>query len=155
MKNVLACLLCSVLIATNCFAIDGGPWGGGSTTVNVTGIYAGVFVPIPVTLDPGPPPVTTTDNSLALFTLIVPNRGLATGTAATFRNGFFYTGTITGSADPDSAKLTGIIATEFSQDRSSGTTTVTEHYEANGQFVGAKITANTGTNDVSPARIRG
>src|ERR1700759_5637695 len=124
MKIVLASLMCSLLIATQAFAISGGPWDGGGTTVKVTGIYAGVMVPIPTVLDPGPPPVTLTDNSLALFTLVVPSTGLATGTGATFRNGFFYTGTITGSADPDSAKLTGIIATEFSQDRQSGTITV-------------------------------
>jgi hypothetical protein len=153
MKNVLACLLCSVLIATNCFAIDGGPWGG-NNQVTVTGIYAGVLVPVPVTLDPGPPPVTTTDNSLALFTLVVPKVGLGNGTAAVFRNGLSYSGTIQASADPDSAKLTGIISTLF-QETVLITSTVTGviTYNANGQFVNAHIKATIGS--TTAARIRG
>ena len=153
MKILLACLMCVVLSATECFAISGGPWGGGGGQVVVTGTYAGVLVPIPTVLAPGPPPVTLTDNSLVLFTMKVPNTGLASGTSAVFRNGFFYTGTIQGSADPDSARLTGIVASEFSQDRQTGTITVTEHYEGNGQFTNAKIVADT--KGVALARIRG
>lgn len=144
--------MCVVFTATQSFAIDGGPWGGNGTRVAVTGTYAGVLVPLPVTIAPG---ITLTDNSLALFTMKIPTTGLASGTTAVFRNGFFYTGTIQGSADPDSAKLTGIVASEFSQDRQSGTTTITEHYEGNGQFTNAKITADVGTNKVALARIRG
>ena len=155
MKILLACLMCVVFTATESFAIDGGPWGGNGTHVTVTGTYAGVLVPIPTVLAPGPPPVTLTDNSLVLFTMKVPSSGLASGTSAVFRNGFFYSGAIQGSADPDSAKLTGIVSSEFMQDRQSGTTTITEHYEANGQFTNAKITADVGTNKVALARIRG
>lgn len=155
MKILLAALMCMVLNASQCFAIDGGPFGGGGTHVVVTGTYAGVLVPIPTVLAPGPPPVTTTDNSLVLFTMKVPTTGLASGTSAVFRNGFFYPGTIQGSADPDSARLTGIVASEFTQDRQSGTTTITEHYEGNGQFTNAKVVADTATNGVALARIRG
>ena len=155
MKILLACLMCMVLNATQCFAIDGGPWGGSGGQVTVTGTYAGVLVPLPTVLAPGPPPVTLTDNSLALFTLIVPRNGLATGTSAVFRNGFFYSGQILGSADPDSARLTGLVNAEFNQDVQSGTITRTEHYEANGQFTNAKITSDQTTSKVAPARIRG
>src|SRR5882724_2274702 len=113
MKIVLGCLMCVVLTASECFAIDGGPVFGGGGQVTVTGIYAGVFVPIKIVVDPGPPPVTLTDNSLVLFTLIIPKVGLGTGTTAVFRNGFFYSGTIQGSADPDSARLTGVVNASF------------------------------------------
>ena len=93
MKILLACLMCPVLVVSQCFAIDGGPVFGGGGQVTVTGTYAGVFVPI---LDPT---IGIPDNSLVLFTLSIPKVGLATGTVAVFRNGFFYPGTIQGSAD--------------------------------------------------------
>jgi hypothetical protein len=154
MKILLACLMCLVLSAAECFAIKGGP-DFGSGQVGVTGTYAGIFVPIPTELDPGPPPVTLTDNSLALFTLKIPREGLATGTSAVFRNGLFYSGGITGSADPDSAKLTGIINSFFEEDVQSGTITVTKHYDANGQFVNASIVANKNLFSTAASRIRG
>jgi hypothetical protein len=159
MKIVLACLMCLVLGASECFAIDGGPFGGGSTRVSVTGRYAGVLVPIPIVPDPSMPDVTLPpDNSLALFTLIVPQTGLATGTSAVFRNGIAYSGDIQGSADPDSAKLTGIIRATFFQISfvDTGTTgtavTIESEYDANGQFLNAKIAANASASSV---RIRG
>jgi hypothetical protein len=156
MKIVLACLMCLVLGASQSFAIDGGPFGGGGTQVTVTGIYAGVLIPLPITLDPGPPAVTVTDNSLALFTLGIPKVGLATGTAAVFRNGIFYPGTIQGTADPDSAKLTGLINAFFQETvASTSTTDFIFQYNANGQFVNAKIVPNINSSNSSTARIRG
>jgi hypothetical protein len=154
MKILLACLMCLVLGASECFAISGGPVFGGAQ-VSVTGTYAGVFVPIPIAVDPGPPPVTLTENSLALFTLTVPKVGLASGTSAVFRNGFFYSGGIQGSADPDSARLTGIIDASFEEEKQSGTTTVTEHYHANGRFVNANMVANQNPSSSATVRIRG
>src|SRR5882672_8653322 len=99
MKVLLGCLMCLVLTIVETFAISGGPWGGPSH-VTVTGTYAGVFVPIPPVNPAPPPPTLPPDNSLALFTLKVPQIGLASGTSAVFRNGIFYSGTIRGSADP-------------------------------------------------------
>lgn len=142
MKRLLAVLLCQVFLAAQCFAIDGGPFGG-SGGIPVTGTYAGVLTPITVVLDPGPPEVTTTDNSLALFTLVQPKEGLAQGTASVFRNGSSYFGIIDGLADPDSGKLTGIITT----------IDLTFTATANGQFLHAKITPTTG--GISASRIRG
>ena len=111
------------------------------------------MVPIPTILDPGPPPITLTDNSLALFTLTVPKTGLATGTSAVFRNGLFYPGTILGSADPNTAKLTGIVNASFQITPRTGTITIIYDYFANGQFVNTKITAPGGSNNT--IRIRG
>jgi hypothetical protein len=158
MKILLACLMCLVLGASECFAIDGGPFGGGSQ-VTVTGTYAGVFVPVIVTLSPGPPPVTAPpDNSLALFTMTIPKQGLASGTVAIFRNGKAYPGTMTASADPDSAQISGVISAIHSQSvtSSDGSTTVTFVFDdlANG-ILKAKIVANTTTTSTASARIRG
>jgi hypothetical protein len=156
MKIVLACLLCLVLGASESFAIDGGPTYGGGSGITITGTYAGVLVPVPTTLDPGPPPVTLTDNSLALFTLKIPKLGLASGTSAVFRNGIFYPGTILGSADPDSAKLTGILNAFFQETvAATSTTRFIFQYNANGQFVNAKIVPNQNSASSATTRIRG
>jgi hypothetical protein len=155
MKTLLAALMCMVFNATQCFAISGGPFGGGTTQVSVTGTYAGVLIPIQVEVDPGPPPVfLPPDNSLVLFTMRIPTTGLATGTSAVFRNGFFYPGTIQGLADPDSARLTGLVNAFFQETvAQTSTTDFIFQYNANGQFLNAKIVANT--NGVSVARIKG
>ncbi len=113
-------------------------------------------MPIPTELDPGPPPVTLTDNSLALFSLVIKREGLATGQSVTFRNGIFYQGTIVASADPDSSKLTGILNSVYeervAQDED---TTFFYQYDANGQFVNAKIVANRNVTSSAANRIRG
>jgi len=59
MKILLACLMCLVLMASQCFAISGGPVFGGAQ-LTVTGSYAGVFVPRLI------PPLVSATNSLAL-----------------------------------------------------------------------------------------
>ena len=149
MKILLACLMSPVLVVSECFAIDGGPVFGGGGQVTVTGTYAGVFVPI---LDPT---IGIPDNSLVLFTLSVPKVGLATGTVAVFRNGFFYPGTIQGSADPDTARLTGVVNAFFQETvAESNTTMFFFEFDANGRFVNTRIVANT-NGFSSSARIRG
>src|SRR5438105_11325983 len=159
MKILLACLMCEILVASECFAISGGPFGG-PAHVTVTGKYAGVLVPIPVVPDPSQPDVTLPpDNSLALFTIILPQVGLGTGTDTVFRNGIFYSGTVTGSGDPDSGRLNGILNAVFleifssSSNGSGGTsTTITSEYDANGQFLTTKI---VGGSTGATTRIKG
>jgi hypothetical protein len=149
MKTLLGCLMCLVLTMAQGFAISGGPFGG-STMVDVRGTYAGVFVPI---VDPT---IGLQDNSLALFTLTVPRTGLASGTAAIFRQGFFYPGTIQGSADPDSAKVTGIIQGTFTDTVESGLITAMHNYFASGKFQNTKIVSiSNSLNSSSSTRIRG
>jgi hypothetical protein len=87
MKILLASLMCLVLGASECFAIKGGPWGGGRQ-VRTTGNYAGLFIP------------TIADNSLGIFTATIPTTGLGSGTVAFFRNGIFYPGTLQAIVDP-------------------------------------------------------
>src|SRR2546430_801029 len=124
MRILLACLMCLVLAMSQAFAISGGPF---PSPAPVTGTYAGVFVPIPIVPDPATPEVTLTDNSLALFTLSIQKLGLASGTAAVFRNGISYSGSIQASADVDTAKLRGVI------------TATNVSYTAKGKFMNTKI----------------
>jgi hypothetical protein len=155
MKSVLGCLMCLVLTMSQSFAISGGPFSGPGH-VEVTGTYAGVFVPVVMVLDPGPPPVTQTDDSLALFTLKIPSTGLGSGTAVIFRNGFFYNvGAIQASADPDSAQLTGIINASLTVNTQSGVETASDIFFASGKFLNTKIVAKRNNFSTSGTRIRG
>ena len=158
MRTLLASLMCGLFTTVQCFAIDGGPWGPGGG-VTVTGNYAGVLVAIPTILDPGPPPVTETDNSLALFTINIPTVGLASGTTAIFRHGIAYSGSMTGLADPDTQKLTGVLASQFLVlGETTGTNgdqqTIIAEYDASGKLDSAKIVANPRASTAT-ARIRG
>jgi len=135
MKILLACLMCLVLPASQCFAISGGPVFGPSHHA-IPGRYAGVFLPFPIIIDPGPPPVTLMDNSLVLFTLIIPKVGLASGTVTIFRNGLVYTNIadegIQGSADFNTGRLNGVVSATVAE------TSLT----AKGRFQNARIKAS-------------
>jgi hypothetical protein len=140
MKILLACLMCLVLPASQCFAISGGPVFGPSHHA-IPGRYAGVFLPFPIIIDPGPPPVTLMDNSLVLFTLKIPKVGLASGTVTIFRNGFVYQGSpeiggdgagILGSADFNTGRLNGVVSATVAE--TGGT--------AKGRFLNARIKAS-------------
>ena len=103
MKSLLGCLLCLVLGTAQTFAVKGGPdFGGGG--VRTTGNYAGVMTPGP--LSPGA-------NSLGLFSVQIPRNGLGTGAVLLFTAGQTYSGTIQATADPDSAKLIGVLRATF------------------------------------------
>lgn len=92
---LLAVLLCNVLAVAQVSALSGGPvYPGGS--VSTTGIYSGVMNGL-------------LSNSLGLFTVSIPRSGLGTGTAAVFRNGYFFPGTIQAAVDPESASLSGLL----------------------------------------------
>jgi hypothetical protein len=55
----------------------------------------------------------TSLNQLGLFSTTVPKTGLGTGTVLLFNQGNIYSGSIQATADPDSAKLTGIVTASF------------------------------------------
>ncbi|MEP7015487.1 MAG: hypothetical protein ABI925_08615 [Verrucomicrobiota bacterium] len=149
MKALLASLMCSVLTLSQAFAISGGPFTG-NRHVSVLGTYAGVFI---AAIDPATG--LRDPNSLAVFTLKVPQNGLATGIAAIFRNGFYYPGAIQASADPASAEVNGGIQGQFDDIIESGTITVTQHYFASGRFEGAKVVVKPGGLDLRSVRLRG
>jgi hypothetical protein len=151
MRILLACLMCELLVASQCLAIDGGPvYGGGS--ISVTGTYAGVLLPRPV-----PPGI---ENSLGIFTTAVPRTGLATGTFNIFRGGKFYPGTISGTADPDSAKFTGLANAQFSLTFVVGINSNGDPIEEQVLFnaigsIKARIVPNTNISSSASARMRG
>ncbi len=85
-KAILAVLLCYMLLTAQAHAIQGGPGGGGRAAVlDVVGTYSGVLTGIQEK-DPATG-ITTSSNSLALFSLNVPRTGLSTGTSVVFAAG--------------------------------------------------------------------
>jgi hypothetical protein len=148
MKTVFACLCCLVLGTAQTFALKGGPDFG--SRVSTTGIYAGIMTPGP--LSPGA-------NSIGLFSVTIPRTGLGTGQVVIFQVGETYTGTFTGIADPDSAKLTGEIDASFpvisSTINSSGNVVTTTFLaKAAGKMQGS-IRANKNLFSTAAARIVG
>jgi hypothetical protein len=118
---VFALLALGVVAA---FAISGGPPYPGST--NVVGTYAGVLIPgeSPTPAPTGTPNATPTPttptptpdinkNALGVFSLGVPENGLAVGAFVMFSQGRVFTGNIQGTADPDTAKLRGVLDATF------------------------------------------
>jgi len=120
MKSVLGCLMCFVLTLSQSFALSGGPFGGG---VNVVGTYAGVLkrpsdsIPMNLPCDQLQPPIVPVPdcsaNSLGVFSVGVPSTGTSSGTFVMFSQGRVFTGTIQGTADPGTAKLTGVLNATF------------------------------------------
>ena len=122
MKVRLAALMCLVFMITQSFAISGGPPYPGST--NVVGVYAGVMKPKKVPATCATDPTTCPDsppgcsaNSLGVFSVGVPNSGLATGTFVMFSQGRVFNGNIQGTADPgkdtNSARLSAVLSATF------------------------------------------
>jgi len=113
MKTLLGCLMCLVFTVSQSLAISGGPFGGKSK-VNTVGTYAGVLIPkthVPCDSCTGE---DTSLNQLGLFTVTIPSNGIGTGTALLFEEGNTWSGNIQANADPDSAKVSGIITASFS-----------------------------------------
>jgi hypothetical protein len=148
MKALFGSLMCLVLTFSQAFAIPGGPFSGNGRAV-VVGTYAGVLIPMVN------PVVGLADNSLALFTLAIHQTGLGTGTAAIFRNGFYYSGTIQATGDPKSAEISGGLQGEFDEMVICGTETGTISYFASGTFQGWKVSVKSGAIDLSGVRVRG
>jgi hypothetical protein len=153
MKAILGALMCLVLTMAQAFALKGGPVyikpsPTPAAVVETTGTYSGLFVPI------------DGDNSMGIFTASIPRTGLGTGTVGLFREGIFYPGVIQGTADPDSAILTGVVnatrsvtfATVINDNGPVRTFVVT--YNANGSLL-AQIQRNSNLTSRASERIEG
>ena len=110
MNRVLSLLVAYVFLQTQAWALSGGPiYPGQGTTL--TGTYAGVLVPdVPQTgtsLSGTPLPASIT--SIGLFSIGVPDVGIAQGALIFFVNGDAYSGTISGIADPGKGTFVGLI----------------------------------------------
>ena len=168
MKKLFPLLLCYTLMATQCYAISGGPVYGGGTSVNVVGAYSGVIVGVSSTGGTSAPVIpgdntsiplgVTQSNALGLFDLTVPGVSTSTGTFVLFASGQVYTGNIYASADPDTGKLQGVLEGRYdfnvSTESAAGTVTTTMvTATAEGQL-NANIRAAAGTSNTT-ARLTG
>ena len=145
MKAILGVLLCYVFLSAQCFAHKGGPFEGGKGQIITTGTYAAILVPAD--------PSGVGANTLGLFTLLVPDKGLATGNATMFGFGAAFTGPVQGAIDPKTARLYAVINTEFDITvATSDTTTLVFAYLANGNLNGNKVVSGKG---LSSNRITG
>lgn len=110
MKRVLSLLLAFVFLRAETYALSGGPNYGGN--VDIVGTYSGVLVQVLT------PEMTESDlsGSLAVFTMAIPQTGLARGTTLVFSGGQVYDGTITGVGDVTSsnkASFKGILEASY------------------------------------------
>lgn len=123
MRILLACLMCEILPLSQAWAIDGGPFdGGGLGQVSVLGTYAGVMID-----------KLAGSNNLGIFTLSIPQQGLATGLNFIFTGARTFSGPITGLADPNTNRFVGTlqgIATVTNSD----TTIDTLNFHADGSI---------------------
>lgn len=141
MQTLLGCLMCLVLTMSQTFAISGGPFGG-KGLVGVVGTYAGILHDVVVG-----------SQNLGIFTLSVPQSGLATGSVLIFTGQRTFSGPITGLADPNTdilvATLQGIPVV------TSGSTTIeTLNFHTDGTL-NAKVRLNKKTTGISSVRLRG
>jgi hypothetical protein len=102
MKILLAALMCFVLCSSECFALKGGPVYP-ATTASISGTYAGVMQGV---FDPTNP---RSQNTLALFSLKIPQTGLADGVVVVFVAGRTFVGTMAGVGNPNTTTVSGVI----------------------------------------------
>jgi hypothetical protein len=153
MKALFGCLLCLVLTTSHTYAVKGGPvYPGGNA--NVIGRYAGVLVP-PFCPIPDPSKCAGGLNSLGLFTLVIPQTGLGVGEAVIFSNGRAFTGTITGSANPNTADLAGVLSTEYKTTPLGSSGTPRTCATAGGQIRARIASSRRQTTSTSSILIRG
>jgi hypothetical protein len=105
MKRTLSLLMAFVFLQTQSWALSGGPRFGGSGQT-IVGTYAGIL--IPDTSVPGGL-VALDANALGIFSVGVPQNGVAAGPVAFFNKGEVFTGKIAAVVDPDSGELTGLM----------------------------------------------
>ena len=105
MKAILASLLCFVLVASESFALKGGPPYPVGT--GLPGLYAGVLQPA---FDPTDP---FSSNSLGLFTLGIPTTGASSGNLIIFSRGRVYSGSIQGITDTNTATVSALLNATF------------------------------------------
>ena len=153
MKAVLGCLLCLVLTTSHTFALKGGPvYPGGNA--NVVGRYAGVLLP-PFCPFADPAQCPGGLNSLGLFTLVVPQSGLGVGEAVIFSNGRAFIGSISGSANPNTANLAGVLSTEYKTTPLGSNGTPRTCATAGGQIRARIASSKRAVNSTSSILIRG
>ncbi len=105
MKAVLAVLLCYLLVASQCFALKGGPPYPTPPTVGSTGQFAGALMP---NREKSP-----SDNSIGIFSILFPPTEIGSGTLLIFQTGQTYTGTIQGVYDTQAKTISALLNATF------------------------------------------
>ena len=171
MKKLFPLLLSYVLMATQCYAISGGPNYGGGRSVDVIGAYSGTLIGTSETNsgqgpsipgeDPSTVPASTSTvaaNALGLFDLTVPGVSTATGAFVLFASGRVFGGTISASVDPDTAKLSGVLNGSYdftiTTFDATGAATANMVTASAVGLINANITA-TGVSSFTTARLTG
>ncbi len=119
MRILLAVLMCFVLLRTECKALHVSHDGGGAGLIPVTGNYAGVMLPFDPNMDPDAkidinfPEFFNSANVLAVFTLTVPQTGMATGDLLIFSDGRAFIGDISGFGDTGNGRIFGVLDANF------------------------------------------
>ena len=158
MKRILSLLLAFVFLQTETWAIGGGPLSAGSTD-SVSGLYVGVLIPRTVNRifqNPSFIPTTASDsNSLGLFAVSVPTKGVATGNYLFFQDGEAFFGTITGVADPGSRTFRGLIAGSAATNQLANGVEFLSPISAVGKVDAKIVPSNTFSTSFSGSRLKG
>jgi len=175
-----------ILPLSQAFAISGGPVYPGGT--NVVGTYAGVLKPGCIACKDGKQtivkckelgdfltehpnytdcsdPFGCSANSLGVFSIGVPTTGTSTGTFVMFAQGRVFNGTVSGTADPGTSRLRGVLSATFNftlsekgKDKDGNDIILTSEVTAmaNGNL-NTKIatTSSSTTSDVTATRLSG
>ncbi|MFN2623252.1 MAG: hypothetical protein ABR611_10435 [Chthoniobacterales bacterium] len=146
MKALFASLLCFVLTASQTFALKGGPPYPVGT--NIIGSYAGVMQGV---FDPTNP---RSSNTLGIFSLGIPQTGLATGSVALFTGERTFVGTIQGIGDPNKATLRATLQA-IPVVTGGGQTVTTLNFHADGTVNASIKTVRSAFNTVANTRLVG
>jgi hypothetical protein len=133
MRILLACLMCEILIASQCFAIKGGPVY--TNRENIVGSYAGVLDPDPAS--PG------AENTIGIFTIGIPQVGLANGAFLVFTGERTFVGSIQGVGDPIKASLSATMQ-GIPVVTAGNTTIFTLNFHADGRLKATVKTRSSG-----------
>jgi hypothetical protein len=134
MNRVLSFLLAWAFLQAETWAIGGGP-NTGTTSAALVGTYAGVMVPTNQTNTSASQ--IPSSASIGLFSIGVPQVGLAQGSAVVFVNGLAFQGSMLGVADPKDQSLQGIVQAQSTAQVTSLVPTI----DANGNVIFQQVTS--------------
>jgi hypothetical protein len=146
MRILFALLMCLVFTTAQCFALKGGPPYPVGT--NIIGTYAGVLQGV---FDPTNP---RSSNTLGIFSIGIPQTGLATGSVAIFTGERTFVGTIQGIGDPNKATLRAALQA-VPVVTGGGQTITTLNFHADGTVSADIKTVRSAFNTVANTRLTG
>lgn len=154
MKKVLSLLVAFVFLQVQSWALSGGPdysrLNGSTGNPSIIGTYGGVLVPTSSTATS----TTPQPASIGVFSISVPETGIAAGVAIMFVNGVAFIGNVAGIGDSDKGTIQGLIAGESNFQVSitgAGGSTQAYNIAAQGSFKAKVIEGDAGAFTPAPA----